>query len=111
MALKKTIDSTSELRDQFINYNCDNYSYDAYQALYEYYDKLSDMELDVIAICCDWNELDIDDVIREYSIDVSDISDEDGDIDDRKKLEYVMEYLNDRTYAIDTNGSILFQCF
>lgn len=111
MALKVTIDSASKLREQFRAYNRDNYSYDAYQALYEYYDQLEDAELDVIAICCDWNELDIDEVIREYSIDLSEITDEDGDIDDTEKLQLVMEYLNDRTYAIDTNGSILFQCF
>jgi aspartate/glutamate racemase len=111
MALKITIESASELREQFINYNRDNYSYDAYQALYEYYDELEDMELDVIAICCDWSELSINQVIRDYSIDLSDITDDNGDIDNSEKLELVMKYLNDRTYAIYTNGGFLFQCF
>jgi hypothetical protein len=111
MALKITIDGASELREQFIKYNRDHYSYEGYEALLDYYDTPEDIELDVIAICCDWNELDIDDVITEYSIDLSDITDDDGNIDDDEKIELVMEYLNDRTYAIDTNGSILFQGF
>jgi hypothetical protein len=111
MALKITIKSASELRKQFEAYDRDNYSHDAYQALYDYYDESPDVELDVIAICCDWNELDIDEVIKEYSINLSDITDDDGDINTDEKLELALEYLNDRTYAIDTNGSILFQCF
>jgi hypothetical protein len=111
MALKITIESASELREQFKAYNRDDYSYAAYQALYDYYDELPDMVLDVIAICCDWNEITVDEAIADYSIDVSDITDDDGDVDDGEKLELVLEYLNDRTYAIDTNGSILVQCF
>jgi aspartate/glutamate racemase len=111
MALKITIESASNLREQFINYNRDNYSYYAYQALYEYYGELEDIELDVIAICCDWNELEVDEIVKEYSIDLSDITDNGGDIDDGEKLGLVLGYLNYRTYAIVTNGSILFQCF
>jgi hypothetical protein len=111
MALKITINSPSELREQFINYNRDNYSYEGYEALLDYYDKSEDIELDVIAICCDWNELDVDDIVKDYSIDLTDITDDDGEVDDDAKIRLVMEYLNDRTYAIDTNGSILFQSF
>jgi hypothetical protein len=111
MALKITINSALELRERFKAYDRDNYSCGTYQAIYDYYDELPDTELDVIAICCDWNELDIDEVIREYSIDLSDITADDGGIDDAEKLELVLEFLNDRTYAIDTNGSILFRRF
>ena len=107
MSLKITIDSASELQDQFIAYNRNNYSLDGYRALLDYYDESENaLELDVIAICCDWDEMSVSDIITDYSIDISDLDDED------EILEVVMEYLNDRTYAIDLcNGSILFQCF
>jgi hypothetical protein len=110
--LKVTIDSASELRDYFIAYNRDNYSYQGYQEILDYYSELEqDIELDVIAICCDWNELDINDVIEEYSIDLTEITDDEGEIDVNEKLELVLEYLNDRTYAIDIGNSILFLVF
>ena len=108
MSLKITIDSASELQDQFIACNRDNYSYAGYQALLEYYDENeNEQELDVIAVICEWNEMEVSDIITEYSIDVNDLDDDDED----EILEVVMGYLNDRTYAIDLgNGSILFQC-
>lgn len=35
----------------------DYYSCEGYKALYDYYEELNpDMELDVIAICCEWTE-------------------------------------------------------
>lgn len=111
MSIKITIDTASQLRQQFVNCNRDNFSMSGYQALLDYYDDGDDQELDVVAICCDWNELDIDSIASEYSIDLSDITDNNGDVDENEKSELVMEYLNDRTYAIDCGNSILFQAF
>lgn len=110
MSLKVTIDTASELRRQFVDYNRDYYSHAAYEALIEFYEDY-DAQLDVICICCEWNENHIDTIVDEYSIDLADITDEDGDIDDNEKLALVMEYLNKNTYAIDLDGSILYQCF
>lgn len=51
----------------------DQFSYDALSALYQHYDELSDdmgeqYKLDVIAICCDWYEATVEDVLREYDV-------------------------------------------
>ena len=53
----------------------DDFSYDALEALYTYLDDLSDdtgepIELDVIAICCDWCEYTtLADALKEYGLD------------------------------------------
>jgi chaperonin GroEL (HSP60 family) len=111
MSLKITIKSGKEMRDIFKDCDRDYYSLDAYQALYEYYHELDDIELDVVAICCDWDELSIDDAISEYSIDLSNITDDDGEITDVDKEKLVLDYLTDRTYAVITSKGILFQNF
>jgi hypothetical protein len=112
MSLKITIESGNELRDIFKDWDRDDYSLDAYDRLVEFYDmREEDIELSVVAICCDWDELSIEDIISEYSIDLSDITDDDGEVDEDEKEESVLDYLNDRTYAVITSEGILFQNF
>lgn len=43
----------------------DQFSYEALEALFEYYDELDGYELDVVGICCDWSEYDSEDAARE----------------------------------------------
>lgn len=54
----------------------DNFSYEGLKALYEYFDELSqdqDIELDVIAICCDFTEYEnFEEIKKDYS-DISSI--------------------------------------
>ena len=50
----------------------DNFSYEALDVLFEYFEELESdtgqpIELDVIAICCDFVELDCDEIIENYS--------------------------------------------
>jgi hypothetical protein len=52
------------------------------------------MELDVIAICCDYDENHWEDVAANYSIDLSGCDDEDD------KIEAVREYLSDNTMLV-----------
>jgi hypothetical protein len=107
MGLKVTIDSASELRNQFISYNRDYYSLEGYEAILELFEE-TDTELDVIAICCDYDENDGDYIIENYCIadylgyeSSEDISDEE-----------ILEFLNERTYAIKlSNNSFLYQVF
>lgn len=63
MAIVNTITSASQFVDEFKKSDTykDNFSYHGLQALYEYLDELSDqigedIELDVVAICCDYSE-------------------------------------------------------
>jgi hypothetical protein len=80
----------------------DQFSYEAKKALFEYLDE-DDAELDVIALCCEYTESTVDEVISDYGLDDADL---DYELDD------VFGWLCDRTFAIDLgNGSFLFQRF
>jgi hypothetical protein len=78
----------------------DNFSHEALCALFDYYENWGDdIELDVVAIACDWNELTIDEIISEY------------DVEEDATAEELLDYLNDQTYAIQLSDSIVFQVF
>lgn len=57
-----------------------NFSVAGLRALFEYLEQLEDdtgeqIELDVIALCCDFNEVDISEVERETGIKLEDLGD------------------------------------
>lgn len=94
----------------------ENFSYDGLRVLFDHFEALVDstgeeMELDVISICCDYNELSYTDVINEYSIDITDC---DGETitDEEELIELVRDYLNDETCIVGENdGVFVFQVF
>ena len=54
--MKMTIDA-GIMQDMFKAWNRDYYTYEACEALIEWYDEIDpDTEFDVIGVCCDWNE-------------------------------------------------------
>lgn len=60
--MKKTL-TAYDLKEAFVEANRDYYSFDGLEALLDYYDEIDEnMELDVIAICCDCTEYG-DDII------------------------------------------------
>ena len=62
-----TINSATEFMDEFARMGRgDQFSYEALQALFEYYDELEDFELDVIAVCCEWTEYESEEDALEY---------------------------------------------
>ena len=78
----------------------ENFSYEGKRALYDFLEEVApDMELDVIALCCDYYESDIDSIISDYAIDVSDAEDDD------EKADIVEEYLQDNTCLIARIGT------
>lgn len=89
----------------------ENFSYQGKKALFDYLEEYSDstgepVELDVIALCVEYNEDDIDTIIREYSIDVSDA------IDEEDKTDIVRQYLEDHTIIVgETSSGFVFACF
>jgi len=97
MSIVQTV-SLYQFRDAFQRYNRkDNFTYDGLEVLFDYLDNLSDetgepVELDVIALCCEYEESSIEDIISSYDIDVSDA---DGDEDQIKEI--VREYLEENT--------------
>ena len=93
----------------------DNFSYEALDVLFEYFEELEEstgqpIELDVIAICCDFVELDCDEIIENYS---TCIDEEDYDDDDEKQ-ELVLAYLSEHGYGhcgVTKQGTVVFQSF
>lgn len=73
MAIKQSV-YLRDFRDAFQAIRPDNFSYEGLGALYEYLEELSedigdDIELDVIAICCDYTEYSEDAAREEFDID------------------------------------------
>lgn len=105
----KTTVNQSEFIDAF--HRCDRYEqfgYDALCSLFDYMEQLEsdcgeEMELDVIAICCDYSVDSVEDIARNYSIDIA-------DMDDDEARSAVLEYLQDNTTVVDEdcNGKILY---
>lgn len=64
-------------RDMFIDYDRkDNFSYEGLGLLFDYLEQLeedtgNEMELDVIALCCDYSELTLEQFAAEYSLTIS----------------------------------------
>lgn len=97
MAIVQTV-GLYEFREAFRRMNRqDQFSYEGLKVLFDYLDNLSDdigetIELEVIGLCCDYYESSIDELIDNYSIDVSDAE---GDGDEIKSI--VEEYLQYNT--------------
>ena len=110
MALVKTFDEYS-LQKEFINMNRDYYTLEGYRAILEYFEQCGgNTELDVIAICGDFNEESIEYIYDNYSNleKIADTKDSDGDINESD----FMEALNYYTYAEKlSNGNILYISF
>lgn len=69
--LVNTISSASEMRDEFIRMNRDDYSYQGYEVIFNYYDEFEEsIEFDVIGICCEWNEESFEEFMNNYTVDV-----------------------------------------
>ena len=89
----------------------DAFGYDALKVIFEYLEEYEDscgveVELDVIAICCDFNVMHYSDIAANYRIDL------DGCEDDEEKEQAVLDYLNDNTIVLGTcKDGIVYQCF
>ena len=81
-----------------------NFSYEGQQLLFDWLEDYEDatgetMELDVIALCCDFTEADLEDINQDYSKSF-------------ETLEDAAEWLEDQTAVVGTTDStIVFQAF
>ncbi len=106
--MKQTI-SFTDFRDAFRTMDrLDNFSYDGARILFDYLEEIEEdadqeIELDVIALCCDYSEATPEEIASYYRISLADDLDEDelNEMDDDEKAEtlekMVMEYLDDNT--------------
>lgn len=82
----------------------DQFGYDALEVLFEYLEQLEEdtgeeLELVVIALCCEYSVDSPGDIAESYSIDLSDCEDDQG------KLDTVTEWLSDNTSVCGTTPS------
>jgi hypothetical protein len=75
----------------------ENFSYEGLAVLFDYLEELEastgeELELDVIALCCDYYESTVEEIITNYRIDVSEADPE----DERTYKDIVREYLTDQ---------------
>jgi hypothetical protein len=93
----KTTLSVSDFRDAFARMDRKNqFTYEALGLIYEFLEDINpDWELDVIAVCCDFDEQAPIDIAHMYGIDISECEG-----DDDKILATVREYLHDYTSVV-----------
>ena len=70
--MKQTI-NVYQFRDAFMNLRPNNFSYEGLISLFEWFEEYeastdTEIDLDVIAICCDYTESSIKDVLDNYGL-------------------------------------------
>jgi hypothetical protein len=104
----QTIDNASQFRDQF--HRCgraDQFSYEALGLLFAYLEDCgSDIELDVVGICCEFSEDMPESIADSYGIDTEGLNE--GEV-----VDAVMSYLDDHsvTVGITSSGAFVYQQF
>jgi len=105
-----------EFTDAFRDMDRDNFSYNGLKALYEYLEQFEEdtgeeMELDVIALCCEFSEYDSAvDCINDCGYDC-DLSEYDSKEYSDEEEQEALEYLEYRTMVIPFDGGIIIQDF
>ena len=94
----------------------DQFSYEGLNALFDYLEDYEDstgeeLELDVIALCCDYSEDTVEAIAANYSIDLNDADPEADDYEEQCR-QIVFDYLSDRTSVVgDTADGFVYACF
>ena len=107
--MKKTI-GFCEFTDSFNAIRPDNFTYDGLRALYDWFEQYEDdtgedVELDVIAICCEFTEYDnLHEVADNYGFQY-----DAEDTEEDEQEEEIMNYLNDRTFVIKFDNGVIIQ--
>jgi len=104
-----TIDNASQFYREFQRCNRgDQFSYEALVLLFDYFDDIGeDIELDVIAICCEYAEESAKDIARNYDLDFSDCDNE------TQLIEKVKEHLQDQGVFVGetSEGNLVYLTF
>jgi len=103
----------SGFHDAFRNMDrLDNFSYEGREALFAHLESYEDdvgnkIELDVIALCCEYTESDYFEIADYYSLELEELANE------RVKMGYVKKYLGENTVLIGETsyGVFLYQNF
>ena len=114
MAIVQSINNVHQFREAFrFAGRMDQFSYEGMEVLFDYLDNLSEdtgepIELDPVALCCDYYESSIQELINNYNIDVSAADGDDPD----SITEIVREYLEDNTSVCgQVSGGFVYAAF
>ena len=111
MAIVQTLDKYSFVRAFEESSRKDQFSHEALEVIYEcleYYshDSGEDVELDIVAVCCEWAEMTWQDVVQSYGLDLSFCD------TDEERIDAVKEYLRDQTTSFHlSDDSFVFVSF
>jgi len=90
----------------------DQFSYEALELIYDYLTELEDstgeeLELDVIAICCEYSEESVESIAELYGIELDDEDDEDD------QLQQVKDFIETESILVGVtdSGYIVYQQF
>ena len=113
MAIVMTFDK-HDFADAFKRCNRqDQFSYEGLEVLFDYLEEYSEstgepVELDVVALCCEYYESSIQELIDNYNIDLSEVDEDDPD----SIIEVVREYLEDSTSVCgEVDGGFVYAAF
>jgi len=107
----KTTVNFSEFRDSFQEIRPDNFSYEGLRHLFSWLEQYEEdtgeeVELDVIAICCDFSEDYFQNIADQYGLDLSEYE------TDEEKQEAVADYLSDQgVYVGEAGECIIYRNF
>jgi hypothetical protein len=107
----KTTVNFSEFRDSFQQIRPDNFSYEGLRHLFSWLEQYEEdtgeeVELDVIAICCDFSEDTFQNIADQYDFDLSQYE------TDEEKQEAVADYLSDQgVYVGEAGECIIYRNF
>ena len=96
----KTTVSLYDFREAFRTMGrAEQFSYEGLEVLFDYLEQYEEdtgeeLELDVVALCCDFCEDTVAEIARNYSIDLNDADPEDDDYEEQCE-NIVREYLED----------------
>ena len=112
MAIVQSINNVYQFREAFrLAGRMDQFSYEGLEALFDYLEELSEdtgepIELDVVALCCEYYESSIDEIVDNYNLDLSEYD------DGNDALQYVRDWLNDNTSVCgEVEGGFVYAAF
>ena len=111
MAIVQTLNKYSFVEAFKQSSRKDQFSYEALSAIFEYLEDYSEstgepVELDIVAICCDFCEQSWQSIASDYSIEV------DENENEEEQKQQVYDYLSNETAVIgETADGFVYQCF
>ena len=111
--MKQTINK-DQFRHAFNECRPDQFSYEALGMLFDYFEEIDeDMELDVIAICCDFTENDFQEVANELDQDEDELTQECEGLDEDETAQLIAEKLEAKTtvLGVTSDNTIVYANF